>query len=92
MSRVRGNRTNGSIGRERKLRSPDAANPQCRRRDGALQRSAEVGAEILARYGGCDAGPGFNDAIPAQAGERVALQFRAVGIASWDHRKLGGAY
>ena len=55
-------------------------------------RVAAVGAEILARHGADDAGPGFKEAIRAQATKRVALQFRAVRITSWDHRKLGGVY
>lgn len=55
-------------------------------------RVAEVGAEILRRFAADDAGPGFNDAIQAQAAKRVALQFRATRIRSWDHRKLGGMY
>jgi PPOX class probable F420-dependent enzyme len=31
-------------------------------------------------------------ALEAQAPKRVAIQFNAVRTASWDHRKLGGAY
>ena len=53
---------------------------------------AGVGAEILARYGGDSAGPGFMEAIRAQAAKRVALQFVPARIATWDHRKLGGVY
>ncbi len=30
--------------------------------------------------------------LEAQAPKRVAIQFRAVRAASWDHRKLGGSY
>jgi general stress protein 26 len=55
-------------------------------------RVADVGAAILARYGPNDAGAGFKDAIRAQAAKRVALQFRAARVASWDHGKLGGVY
>jgi PPOX class probable F420-dependent enzyme len=54
-----------------------------------LEAVAEVGAEIFSRYGG---GEGFSEAVRAQAAKRVALQFSAERIASWDHRKLGGAY
>ncbi len=32
------------------------------------------------------------EALAAQARKRVAIRFRAVRIASWDHRKLGGTY
>lgn len=31
-------------------------------------------------------------ALEAQAPKRVALQFRPLRTASWDHRKLGGSY
>jgi PPOX class probable F420-dependent enzyme len=31
-------------------------------------------------------------ALEAQAPKRVAIQFRARHIATWDHRKLGGTY
>ena len=53
---------------------------------------ADVGAEIYRRYGAGALGEGFTDAVRAQAEKRVALQFSAQRIASWDHRKLGGMY
>ncbi len=31
-------------------------------------------------------------ALEAQAPKRVAIRFKAVRVASWDHRKLGGTY
>jgi hypothetical protein len=31
-------------------------------------------------------------ALEAQAPKRVAIQFRALRTASWDHSKLGGTY
>lgn len=31
-------------------------------------------------------------ALEAQAPKRVAIHFRALRTASWDHRKLGGGY
>jgi PPOX class probable F420-dependent enzyme len=31
-------------------------------------------------------------ALKAQAAKRVAIRFRALRTATWDHRKLGGAY
>ena len=52
----------------------------------------ELGAEILQRYGGGALGEDFMDAVRAQAAKRVALQFVAERVASWDHRKLGGVY
>jgi hypothetical protein len=30
--------------------------------------------------------------VAVQAPKRVGLQFVREGIATWDHRKLGGAY
>jgi len=53
---------------------------------------ADVGAEIYSRYGGGAADNSFTDAVRAQAAKRVALQFSAERIASWDHRQLGGVY
>jgi general stress protein 26 len=53
---------------------------------------AEIGTEIFRRYTADSLGEGFQDAIRAQAAKRVALQFAAERVASWDHRKLGGVY
>ncbi len=52
----------------------------------------EFGIELLRRYGDGTAGPKLVDAVRAQAGKRVALQFVAEATASWDHEKLGGVY
>ena len=55
-------------------------------------RVRELGEEIFARY----TGGGLTDEVRAmvarQAPKRVALHFRARERATWDHRKLGGAY
>jgi len=49
--------------------------------------------ELMPRYaGGLPLGEGARAALAAQAPKRVALQFRPRRTASWDHRKLGGAY
>jgi PPOX class probable F420-dependent enzyme len=32
------------------------------------------------------------EALKAQAAKRVAIRFRALRTATWDHRKLGGTY
>lgn len=53
---------------------------------------AGVGAEIFKRYGSASGGDEFMDVVRAQAAKRVALQFVTKRLASWDHRKLGGAY
>src|ERR1700754_772255 len=64
--------------------------------DATVHRDAdlivEFGAELMQRYGAGATGPEFMDAVRAQAAKRVALQFNARRVATWDHRKLGGAY
>ena len=52
---------------------------------------AALGTEIFARYTGGQA-EDVRDMVAAQAPKRVAVQFVAEGIATWDHRKLGGTY
>ena len=54
--------------------------------------TVEFGAELMQRYGAGATGPEFMDAVRAQAAKRVALQFTARRVATWDHRKLGGVY
>lgn len=53
---------------------------------------AELGREILLRYGTPAQGESFMDGIRAQAAKRVGLQFVPTRVASWDHRKLDGTY
>jgi PPOX class probable F420-dependent enzyme len=53
---------------------------------------AELGAELMRRYGGKATGRDFMDAVRAQAAKRAALQFTSQRVASWDHRKLSGVY
>jgi PPOX class probable F420-dependent enzyme len=50
--------------------------------------------ELTLRYAaGIDSVEGEAKAmLEAQAPKRVAIQFKAVRSASWDHRKLGGSY
>ena len=52
----------------------------------------EFGAELMQRYGADATGPEFMEAVRVQANKRVALQFTARRVATWDHRKLGGVY
>ena len=52
---------------------------------------AALGTEIFTRYTGGQA-EDVRDMVAAQAPKRVAVQFVAEGIATWDHRKLGGTY
>jgi PPOX class probable F420-dependent enzyme len=48
-----------------------------------------VGLEIATRYGGGAAPPPEAEAVlAAQARKRVAVRFRPVETATWDHRKL----
>ncbi len=52
----------------------------------------ELGAELLGRYAGGGEQPQSMEAVRAQAAKRVALQFVARRVVSWDHRKLAGVY
>jgi PPOX class probable F420-dependent enzyme len=53
------------------------------------ERVLELGVEIFARYTGTGVDP---EHLRSQAAKRVGLQFAVRSVASWDHRKLGGAY
>jgi PPOX class probable F420-dependent enzyme len=59
-----------------------------------LERVAEFGKDLAIRYsGGIDSVEGdAAKALEAQAAKRVAIRFRAIRTATWDHRKLGGTY
>jgi hypothetical protein len=57
-----------------------------------LEPVTEFGLELFRRYGDGAVGPEFEEVVRRQAAKRVALEFREVAIASWDHRKLGGVY
>ncbi len=55
---------------------------------------AEFGKELTIRYA-----EGINSidgdaaaALEAQASKRVAIRFKPIRTATWDHRKLGGTY
>jgi hypothetical protein len=54
----------------------------------------EFGKELTIRYAeGIDSIEGdAATALQAQASKRVAIRFVARRTATWDHRKLGGAY
>jgi PPOX class probable F420-dependent enzyme len=53
-----------------------------------------VGLELATRYSGGAQAPTdeMRAAFEAQAAKRVALHFQERSRASWDHRKLAGAY
>ena len=53
---------------------------------------ARFGAALAERYGGAQTTPAVLEAMKVQAAKRVALEFREVRRATWDHRKLGGTY
>src|SRR5215475_3965334 len=62
-----------------------------------LETVTGVGMELATRYGGTQGEPGppseeMRAAFEAQAAKRVALHFREQSRATWDHRKLAGAY
>jgi PPOX class probable F420-dependent enzyme len=50
----------------------------------------DVAKELTARYAGVGVSDEHAAALEAQSRKRVAVRFRPVRIASWDHRKLGG--
>jgi PPOX class probable F420-dependent enzyme len=54
----------------------------------------EFARELTIRYSGIDASvdPDAAAALRAQVRKRVAVRFVPRRIATWDHRKLGGAY
>jgi PPOX class probable F420-dependent enzyme len=56
-----------------------------------LDAVAEIGAAIVARYGGALPDE-VRAAVRKQAAKRVGLHFVARDTSSWDHRKLGGSY
>jgi len=64
--------------------------------DAVIHRDLELvsafGLELYDRYGTASYGPEYLEVVRAQAAKRVALQFVARRIASWDHRKLGGGH
>ena len=57
-----------------------------------LDRVAEFGKDLAVRYSGGinSVGGDAAAALEAQAAKRVAIRFRAIRTATWDHRKLGG--
>ena len=58
-----------------------------------VEKISELGVELLTRYGGSGGSPEqLAEVVRKQADKRVALQFKPVRIASFDHRKLGGVY
>jgi PPOX class probable F420-dependent enzyme len=57
-----------------------------------LDPVAELGAELAVRYDGGSLTDEVRAAMRTQAAKRVALRFRPLATASWDHRKLAGTY
>jgi Pyridoxamine 5'-phosphate oxidase len=58
-----------------------------------LETVTGVGMELAGRYGGGEnPTPEMRAAFEAQAAKRVALHFQEKSRATWDHRKLAGAY
>ncbi len=55
---------------------------------------AEFGKQLTIRYAeGIDSIEGdAAAALEAQAAKRVAIRFKPIRTATWDHRKLGGTY
>jgi PPOX class probable F420-dependent enzyme len=61
---------------------------------GETPQVAEFGKQLTVRYAdGIDSIEGdAAAALEAQAAKRVAIRFKPVRTATWDHRKLGGTY
>jgi PPOX class probable F420-dependent enzyme len=59
-----------------------------------IETVAGFAEELTVRYAeGIESVEGdAKDALKAQAAKRVAIRFRALSTATWDHRKLGGTY
>jgi PPOX class probable F420-dependent enzyme len=58
-----------------------------------LEPVFELGKELTLRYsGGASLPEDAAEALKTQARKRVAVRFKPVRIATWDHRKLGGTY
>ena len=58
-----------------------------------LETTFKVGKEVTIRYGdGAEVDDATAEVLRGQARKRVAIRFRPVRVASWDHRKLGGRY
>jgi PPOX class probable F420-dependent enzyme len=58
-----------------------------------LETTFEVGKELTIRYGqGAEIDDATAGALRGPARKRVAIHFRPKRIATWDHRRLGGAY
>jgi PPOX class probable F420-dependent enzyme len=57
-------------------------------------RVLDFAKELTLRYadGLDELPPGAGEALAAQAPKRVAIHFKPVRTATWDHRKLGGTY
>jgi len=65
--------------------------------DVTLHRDSDLvtafGLELFARYAAGEVGDDVRAMVLAQAPKRVALQFSARSVATWDHRQLGdGVY
>ena len=56
------------------------------------ERVLDFGEELFAKYQGGTGGTDMREALRAQAAKRVAIRFRALRTATWDHAKLGGIY
>jgi PPOX class probable F420-dependent enzyme len=58
-----------------------------------LEPVFELGKELTLRYSGAESLPEEGaEALRTQARKRVAVRFKPVRVATWDHRKLGGTY
>jgi len=56
------------------------------------EKVLDVLEKVHAKYGMPGSAEGMRDAMRGQARKRVVIRIRPERVASWDHRKLGGAY
>jgi PPOX class probable F420-dependent enzyme len=60
--------------------------------DGDTEHVLDTLEKVHAKYGMPGSGRELREALRAQARKRVVIRIRPERVASWDHRKLGGAY
>jgi PPOX class probable F420-dependent enzyme len=60
--------------------------------DGDVEHVLDVLERVHRKYAMPGGGGELREALRAQARKRVVIRVRSERVASWDHRKLGGAY
>lgn len=60
--------------------------------DGDVEHVLDVLERVHRKYAMPGSGPELREALRGQARKRVVIRIHPERVASWDHRKLGGAY